>query len=216
MSSQRLGLPAAPAAPRADLPEIERRDGDLVVLHPGQALATVRGKALTLADLVARPAGSREPVEMSEEDFQARLERALLDEVTFQAARAQGLEVDAVHQAQLERVRAARARDRGQAQALGATWSSETDEDLALEASHLTGIVLRQQLAARQGLSSATPSDDEVRAFLAAQSPALGDDDLSEAERLAAGRRAMKARYEEALKPIRQRLLDEGQVERAR
>jgi hypothetical protein len=108
--------------------------GKVVTIRPGQVLATVNGVQITLKDLIPVRGDHAEAI-MTEEEFEARLARAIDRELTFQAAANQKLELTPVQQASLDRIRAdydARLKD------TAVKWSSVTPEQIEFEVREMT------------------------------------------------------------------------------
>lgn len=208
----------APGVNEVDLPEVD--EGSTVVVKPNRPLAVVNGRPLTLTHLIAVPPGSTEGdgMKMSRDLYNARLQRAIDDEVVAQAAQSLGLDVAATQRAELERVNADHAKRRSAAEGLGTTWSSGSDESRALQASHQAAISLRQQLAERSGHSARMPSDAEARAHYDAHQEEYGplsesgSPDKSWAAMRARVRRDLKVRHDRAVRAMVQNMRDQAEI----
>jgi hypothetical protein len=162
-------LPPLPA-PVTDAPvaperiELESMEGappiPAVRIAVGQILATVNLLPITAADLVAVPPGQAE-IELAADEYEARLERAIDMSLVYQAARAQGVGLDAAQQRRLQEVWEHHAATMRQYRQEGITWTTVTAEMLDFESRLLAGKMLQQNLV-RQATGLA-PSPDPAK-----------------------------------------------------
>jgi hypothetical protein len=134
---------------------------EIVRVKPEQVLATVNGAPVTLKDLAAAPGKSRGTEQtISASLYDTLLERAVVREVAFQAAKAKGIELSPDQQAQLEKMKAE------------LTSSSEEVKDMTMSPERIEfdirdtqGRMLLVNLAAQAGAPSAFVTEDQVKAY---------------------------------------------------
>jgi hypothetical protein len=185
--------PAQPAPPagksggaaRRNLTGVEKVDagraaGDKYVrIRIGDTLATVNGRSITLKDLL--PVDPREAdYQLARDEYEAHLQAAITRELIFQAARAQGVELSAAQQHEMETRRAAelaeierRKRDNN------LLWSSVTPAQLDFQARVASATMLQQALLEKMGVARPAPTEDQVKAYYnnnSTQYPALPTD----------------------------------------
>lgn len=197
---------SAPAEP-IDLPSLDAvANANLVTLAPGQVLARVGGQPITPAELglVGSPAALRVP----RDDYEARLERAILTEATFQAATAAGLDVEGERTAQQARVTREQTEAAARMAAQGLKWSSSTPESQAAEARELAAIALQQKLLGARGRAVGTPTADELVAWRKAN-PAV-----PEAEATGRARAALQEGREAEMQAFLRTLREGARVEK--
>lgn len=123
---------------------------------PGQALASVNGRVITLADLVPLPDAHTNAVqEMSREVYDYFLQRAINRELILQTARAQGLELSTAQRQQLANLRRLREQpEPGQVRRLNVSAGQVEFEVRDAEA-----FMLQTTLLSRQGTSPNVTSE---------------------------------------------------------
>lgn len=134
---------------------------EIVRVKPEQVLATVNGTPVTLKDLVAVPIsqrGSEQTISASLYDM--LLERAVVREVAFQAAKAQGIALTDDQKAQLEKFK----------NEMLSTSPDVIDltmppERVAFEQRDTEGRMLLVNLAAAAGAPSAFVTEDQVKTY---------------------------------------------------
>jgi hypothetical protein len=133
--------------------------GQGVRLQVGDVLATVNRIPVTLADLVAVKAGQGDVV-MDKAEFEARLKTAVEGELTLQAARSQGVELDEVQQDRVAMIAQRHAETMANFKEQGVNWSSVTPEQIALEQRQMAVNILQQNLVKKA--AGVGPSVDPV------------------------------------------------------
>ena len=134
----------------------------VVRLKASQALASVNGVAITLKDLMPVPEekeGADQIMSAGMYDF--LFKRAVERELTFQAARAQGIELT---QEQKQRLAEIRARSEEKAPEVFDT-VQQNPENTAFEQRDFTGLLLQAALAEKAGVSSPHVTPELVEAY---------------------------------------------------
>lgn len=149
-----------------------------VVDVPGdRPLATVNNQPIILADLVPVRAGDQgKPVQMTSEEFQARLNQAIETEVTFQAAREQGVSLNDDQKGRLAAIRAQRQADIEHYRSQGMMWTSITDEQVNLTERYIEARMLQQSLLEKAGVPT-TPvlTDEDIERYYLANKSHYGE-----------------------------------------
>lgn len=128
-----------------------------VRLKAGQVLVTVNKEPVQLRHLM--PVGPKETeMELTREQYDSRLKRAIDIEVVFQAARAEGVELTETQEKRLEGIAERHQADLAHYQKLGVTWSAVSSEQMEFEKRVLAAQMLEQNLVAKK--SAAAPSPD--------------------------------------------------------
>jgi hypothetical protein len=122
-----------------------------------EVLARVNERPIQLRDLTALSPGETE-IAMTLRQFSSRLQRAIETELTFQAARAQGVELTPAQQQRVDQTGADEATDLEHYKQYGLTWSSSSAEQVEFEKRLLTAQLLEQNLVAKA--ASVAPSPD--------------------------------------------------------
>lgn len=137
-----------------------------------QVLARVNGKPIQLKDLVAVQPGEAEK-SMTPAQYKHRLQRAIEMELTFQAAREQGVELTPAQKQRLEQIAAQPQENLEHYRKDGFTWSSSTAAQAEMERLLLTAQLLEQNLVAKKAgvIPSSQPAmqtryEQERRALL--------------------------------------------------
>lgn len=144
---------------------------EIVRVRPEQVLATVNDTPVTLKDLVAVPNAQRGAENtMSASLYDALLERAVVREVAFQAAREQGIALTDDQKAQLEKFK----------KEMLSTSPDVVDmtmpmERIAFEQRDTEGRMLLVNLAAAAGAPSAFVTEDQVKAYYEGHKSEYGD-----------------------------------------
>lgn len=155
---------AAPAAPQREnvLPEGGGPVEQVVRVKPGQRLATVNGVTITLKDLLPLPKEKEAKEQMvSAEMFNFLFNRAIERELTFQAARAQGVELTEAQKTRLAEIRArSEQRDPNAFDNLG-----RNAENLEFEQRDFAGLMLQAALAEKVGVPSPYATSEQVEEY---------------------------------------------------
>jgi hypothetical protein len=122
-----------------------------------EVLARVNETPLQLRDLTALSPGETE-IAMTPRQFSSRLRRAIETELTFQAARAQGVELTPAQQQRVDRTGTDNVSDLEHYKQYGVTWSSVSAGQVEFEMRLLTAQLLEQNLVAKA--ASVAPSPD--------------------------------------------------------
>lgn len=198
-------VPRATATPPLhEAPAAEAIDqGTRVVrVRPDQVLAAINGVAITLKDLIPledTEAGAEQTLESQMYEF--LLKRAIERELTFQAARAQGVELSGEQQRQLAEMRSALERqDPDVVQQL--TMNSARIE---FDIRDATGLMLQANLAAHAGLPSPHVTPEQVEQYYASHTGDYRELPADPAERQAA--------WQEIDLQIRQKLVPQVEAE---
>lgn len=158
--------PMAATSPLADSLRSRRMAGPSrqTAPHPGETrvdtakvLAMVNQTPLQLRDLMPVRPGETER-ELTPEVYASRLQRAIEMELTFQAARAQGVELTEAQQQRLEEIAGQNQADLEHYKQYGLTWSSSSAEQVEFEQRVLAAQMLEQNLAAKY--AGVVPSPD--------------------------------------------------------
>jgi hypothetical protein len=155
-----------PAAPRVDT--IVAKEGaepiQVVRVHADQVLATVNSIPITLKDLVPLPPGDPHAERSMESDiYNARLDRAIEAELTFQAARSRNITLNDQQQQQLQRIRDRHSADIQTYRDQGLMWTSVTAEQIDFETRVTSALLLQQNLVAQTaGVSPHQPEYAEA------------------------------------------------------
>jgi hypothetical protein len=134
----------------------------VVRVSPGKVLANVNGVAITPQDLMPLPAektGSEQT--LSAERYHFLLDRAIEREVTFQAARGQGLELSATQRQQLEQLRARS--ERIEPGVFDTVQHNPANAEFAVR--DATGLLLQASLAEKAGVPSPHVTAAHVQAY---------------------------------------------------
>lgn len=127
-----------------------------------EVLASVNETPIQLRDLIALSPGETE-IEMPPRQFTSRLQRAIETELTFQAARAQGVELTPAQQQRVDQTGANDQADLEHYKQYGLTWSSNSAGQVEFEKRLLTAQLLEQNLVAK-AVSVAPSPDPEAQA----------------------------------------------------
>jgi hypothetical protein len=122
-----------------------------------EVLARVNETPVQLRDLTALGPGETQ-IAMPLRQFSSRLRRAIETELTFQAARAQGVELTPAQQQRVDQIGADEASDLEHYKQYGVTWSSGSAGQVEFEKRLLTAQLLEQNLVAKA--ASVAPSPD--------------------------------------------------------
>jgi hypothetical protein len=193
------GAARSNAAPKVMAHGLEPPTGEadtnrMVRLSPGQILATVNGRQITLGDLIPlRGTNTQASQVFSRQTYDYLLQRAIGRELVLQTAKAQGLELTGADQRQLANARALRALpEPGQVQRL-----SLDQAQLDFEMRDAQAFLLQSALLAGTGVSpNVTPED--VSSYYQAHAAEFGD--------LPAEEQARKAAWAQIDAQIRQKL----------
>ena len=128
-----------------------------VRVNTAQVLAMVNQTPVRLRDLMPIRPGETEK-DLTPEQYASRLQRAIDMELTFQAARAQGVELTPAQQQRLEQTAPRHQSDLTHYRNYGLSWSSISPEQVEFEKRLLTAQLLEQNLVARK--SAVFPSPD--------------------------------------------------------
>lgn len=130
-------------------------------VNTAKVLATVNQTPLKLKDLM--PVRSDEiEKELTPEQYAFRLQRAIEMELTFQAARDQGVELTAAQQQRVGQVAEGDKSDLEHYKKYGLTWSSSSAEQMEFEKRLLSAQMLEQNLVAKKAALSPSP-DPEIQ-----------------------------------------------------
>ena len=155
---------AVSAPPRREnvVPETGGPPEKIVRVKATQTLASVNGVAIALKDLMPMPK-EKEATEqiMSADMYDFLFNRAVERELTFQAARSQGIELT---QEQKQRLAEIRARSEEKAPGVFDTLQ-QNPENTAFEQRDLTGLLLQAALAEKAGVSSPHVTPELVEAY---------------------------------------------------
>jgi hypothetical protein len=188
-----------------------------VEVTAGQVLATINNRPIRGQDLVAMGANGQ-PVRTSPKMYKFLLARAVERELTFQAARTQGVTLDEEQQRRLEEVRAQREADlksdlNGQfVQHLNLPGSVE--DQIAFETRDAESRLLMNRLAEQAGVPSPYVTEEMVRAYYSGHAGeyagrALEDVDLEIRAQLSP---KVQAAYQEALRAYIKQLKGAAQI----
>jgi len=192
------GLPVPAPAPRVSVAELvgsltadstspsTASPAGVVRVSPGKVLATVSGVAITLQDLMPLPAVKAESEQaLSAERYQFLLDRAIEREVTFQAARGQGLELGASQRQQLEQLRARN--ERTEPGVFDTVQQNPANTEFAV--CDATGLLLQAALAEKAGVPSPHVTPTQVQAYYQQHQAEYGALPVEPAQRAAAWER---------------------------
>ena len=155
-----MAAPSRPAAPSASEARVDAVPVELRV-NTAKVLATVNQTPLKLKDLM--PVRSDEiEKELTPEQYAFRLQRAIEMELTFQAARDQGVELTAAQQQRVGQVAEGDKSDLEHYKKYGLTWSSSSAEQMEFEKRLLSAQMLEQNLVAKKAALSPSP-DPEIQ-----------------------------------------------------
>ena len=129
---------------------------NVVRLMPSQVLATVNDEPIQLRHLT--PVGTDTEKELTREQYDSRLKRAVEMELMFQAARAEGVGLTAAQQKRVDGVGPRHQAEMDYYRQYGLTWSTAGTEQVDFEKRVLTAQMLEQNLLARK--SAVAPSPD--------------------------------------------------------
>jgi hypothetical protein len=124
-----------------------------------QVLAVVNKTPITLRDLMPLALGETE-MTLSHQEYDSRLQRAIEIELTFQAARSEGVELTAKQKQRLDAIVTQDQSDLQYYKQYGLSWSSDSQEQTDFEKRVITAQMLEQNLIAIK--SSLAPSPDPV------------------------------------------------------
>ena len=134
----------------------------VVRIKPDRVLATVNGVSITLKDLVPLPKDKANTEQMlSAEMYDFLFNRAVQREVTFQAARAQGIELT---DSQKERLAELRARSEAKPAGVFDT-VGQNPENTEFEQRDFAGLALQAVLAEKAGVPSAYVTSEQVEEY---------------------------------------------------
>jgi hypothetical protein len=146
------------AMPHAqDLPEAASEVATPMVLNSDDVLATVNGRKIQLADLIALGPGETEKT-ITSEQYESRLNRAIEMELTFQAARSQSVSLTAEQQKRLRRIERDHESRLREYKEQGISWSSVTSAQLEFEKRLMSALMLQQNLVAKEAQVAPSPN----------------------------------------------------------
>ena len=125
-----------------------------------QVLARVNGSTIQLKDLVPLAPEDTEK-NMTPEEYESRLNRAIEMELTFQAAAAQGVGLTPEQKQRVDGIAQKHEATFQEYQKQGITWSSVTAAQLEFEQRLTYSLLLQQNLVAKE--AGASPSPDAAR-----------------------------------------------------
>lgn len=135
----------------------------IVRVRADQLLAIVNGVHITLKDLVPIVKGQNEVEQsMSEDEFRARLERAIERELTFQAARGQGIQLTEAQQQRLGQIRAEYQADLTNP---SLQWSTVNEATIEFELRDTTALLLQTSLLSLVGAPSFYVTEEQVQDY---------------------------------------------------
>ena len=128
-------------------------------MSAAQVLATVNRTQIKLRDLMpVRPDETEK--ELTAEQYAYRLQRAIEMELTFQAARDQGVELTSAQKQRVEQIAPQHQADLEHYKKYGLTWSSISPEQVEFEQRLLSAQMLEQNLVARKAAVSPSPNPE--------------------------------------------------------
>lgn len=156
-SADSLGSQRMAGQSRRDVPAPSE-----VRVGAAQVLAMVNQTPLKLQDLMPVRPGETDK-ELTPEQYESRLQRAIEMELTFQTARAQGVELTTGQKQRVQQIAKGDKADLQHYKKYGLTWSSSSLEQVEFEQRLLTAQMLEQNLVARKAAVSPSP-DPEMQA----------------------------------------------------
>lgn len=153
--SERRVLTTSRPQPAARRPSEVRVDANRV-------LASINQTQIQLRHLMAVQPEETEK-ELTAEEYESRLERAIEMELTFQAARDQGVQLTPAQQQRVEQIAGGSKADLEHYQKFGLTWSSSRPEQVEFEKTVLAAQMLEQNLVARKAAVSPS-ANPEIQA----------------------------------------------------
>jgi hypothetical protein len=151
-------------AVRSDQPsnEIVSEPASVMRVPADLPLAKVNDQVILLKDLVPLRADEQE-MEMTSEEYESRLNRAIEMEETFQAAAAQGVGLTPEQEARVERIAQKHEATVQHYHEQGFTWNSVKPEQLDFEKRLTSALLLQQNLAMEADGVSASGSGNPIR-----------------------------------------------------
>jgi hypothetical protein len=209
-----VALPAEIRVPRRRAgPPIEVAPGPAPSLRPAQVLARVNGTPITGKDLIAFRAGLDE-LSIDRPTYNSLLGRAIERELTFEAAKKQGVTLTEEQRGQLDEVRK-------QAAARGGTTPpfDRSSDEVDFEARDAQAQMLLTDLLEKAGTPPPSPTPADVDSYYRAHANELGA--LPEGEARAAAwakieieiRRRLLSEQQETWRARRQEMLDSLEAE---
>ena len=128
-------------------------------MDAAQVLVLVNQTPVQLRNLMPVAPGETEKV-LTYEEYESRLKRAIEMEVTFQAARAQGVELTAAQQQRLKGIAQGNQADLEHYRNYGVSWSSIGPEQVEFEQRLLAAQMLEQNLVAKKAALAPSPDPD--------------------------------------------------------
>ena len=128
-------------------------------MDAAQVLAMVNQTPVQLRDLMPVRPGETEK-ELTREEYDSRLERAIEMELTFQGARAQGVELTEAQQQRLEQIAEQQRADLEHYKKYGLTRSSLSPEQVEFEQRLLSAQMLEQNLVAKKAAVAPSPDPE--------------------------------------------------------
>jgi hypothetical protein len=128
---------------------------NVVRLKPDQVLATVNDQPVHLRHLM--PVGSATEKELTNDQYEFRLKRAIEIELWFQAARAEGVGLTQAQQQRTDGVAARHQAELTYYGKYGMTWSTSGSEQVEFEKRVLTAHMLEQNLLAKKSAVAPSP-----------------------------------------------------------
>ncbi len=152
--TRRAMATAGPQRPRTNSERIRDAalapfDSDAPIwVRPEQVLATVNDQPIRLGDL--HPPGPDETQQsMATGEYQHQLSRAIDMELTFQAARRQGVTLTPQQERRLDQLAQRHQKDLDYYREYGVSWSSVTAEQVEFQRRYVAALMLQQNLAAQ-------------------------------------------------------------------
>ena len=150
---------AEPSQPAVAPPDAKVGSANPVRVRADQVLATVNGHAIQLKDLLPFAPADIEAA-MTAEEYQSRLNRAIEMELTFQAAQAQAVGLNAEQQRRVNKIAQDHQATLQHYKQQGICWSSVTSAQLEFEKRLMSALILQQNLVAKE--TAAAPSPDVI------------------------------------------------------
>ena len=172
------GLPPARAAASTPVgpharPHAARRLPATLRVDAAHVLATVNQTPLQLQHLMYLSPGETQ-AELTHEQFNSRLERAIGIELTLQAAQAQGVTLTEVQQQRVARLDLQNEAGIDDYRHIGVSWSSVGGEAVAFEQQLLVAQILEQNLVASRWAVAPSPNPEIQSRYEAARQELLG------------------------------------------
>ena len=128
-------------------------------MDAAQVLAMVNQTPLKLRDLMpVRPDETEKA--LTPEQYASRLQRAIEMELTFQAARVQGVELTTAQKQRLEQIAGHGQSDLEHYKTYGLSWSSSSPEQVEFEQRLLSAQMLEQNLVTKKASVSPSPNPE--------------------------------------------------------